>query len=299
MLGIAAGLAAMPWTVSAAGSVAGSVAASVRAATPARIVSLDYGLASTLLSLGLVPQAVVSLADWKKWVIEPEMPAGVRDLGNGWEINFEALTLIRPELIVTTAYLDPLKPRLDQLAPVLRFEIYAAEGGAILPKAYAATRALGAAVGRAAEAEAFLAGADRFFDECRRRLQAIGAPPVALASFLDERHARIYARPGLYDNVIARLGLENAWQGEGNYWGFATIGVEGLAAIRDPRARFFAMEPLPGGLLARLSDSPLWTSLPISRPGRFGVLPGALMFGMVNEAMRFARLLTQALEERA
>ncbi|MEQ1407030.1 ABC transporter substrate-binding protein [Neorhizobium sp. Rsf11] len=288
--------------LSAAALAPFGLAAPARAASPAplpKVASLDYGLASTLMNLGITPTAIVSLADWDKWVIEPEIPAGVADLGNGWEINFEVLAMLKPDLILTTPYLDALKPRLETMGKVLRLEIYDASGGAVLSKAYAATRALAQAVDRVAEGDAFLARADIFFDDCRKRLALIGAPPVVLMGFLDARHARVYATPGLYDNVLSRIGVKNAWKGQGNYWGFETIGIEDLARVTDPRARLIAFEPVPGDVLPKLAESPLWKALPISQPGRFSVIPGALMFGMVNDAMRFARLLTEHLENTA
>lgn len=264
---------------------------------PSRIVSLDYGLASTLLSLGVVPAAVASLADWGKWVVEPEMPASAIDLGNSWEVNFEMLVSLKPDLILTTPYLDALQPRLETVAPVERLEIFIAEGGDILPKAIAATRKLGQRIGRLQQAEDFLKRADDTFEDYRQRLSGRSAPPLALVNFMDARHVRIYTKSGLYDNVLTRMGLTNAWEGPGNYWGFQTIGIEELAAITSPDARLIAFDPVPADVLPKLGQSPLWNALPFARPGHFAVLEPALMFGMVNEALRFARLITAHLED--
>jgi len=52
-------------------------------------------------------------------------------------------------------------------------------------------------------------------------------------------------------------------------------------------------------VLDNLQDSPLWTSLPFVQAGRVSVLPGTLMFGMVQEAERFARILLDHLEKIA
>ena len=262
-----------------------------------KIVSLDYGLASTLLSLGIVPAAVASLADWGKWVIEPAMPESVIDLGSSWEVNLEILTALKPDLILTTPYLDASLPRLQGVGKVLRLETYRPDGGAILPSVIAATRRLAAEIGREAEAERFLAQADAFFDECRARLARRPRPPLALVNFMDARHVRIFGAPGLYDAVLIRIGLANAWTGAANYWGFEIVGIETLARITDPDALLIAFEPVPGDVLPKLARSPLWQALPFARPGHFAVLPGALLFGMVNEAMRFARLMTARLEE--
>lgn len=264
-----------------------------------KIVSLDYGLASTLLSLGIVPAAVASLADWGKWVIEPAMPESVIDLGSSWEVNLEILTALKPDLILTTPYLDASLPRLQGVGKVLRLETYRPDGGAILPSVIAATRRLAAEIGREAEAERFLAQADAFFDECRARLARRPRPPLALVNFMDARHVRIFGAPGLYDAVLTRIGLANAWMGAANYWGFEIVGIETLARITDPDALLIAFEPVPGDVLPKLARSPLWQALPFARPGHFAVLPGALLFGMVNEAMRFARLMTARLEESA
>lgn len=253
-----------------------------------RIVSLDYGLASTLLSLGLKPVGIAGVADWGKWVVEPPLPPEVADVGDAIMVNLEALTALAPTLILSTPYLDGLTPVLEKIAPVLRLSVYDASGGSVLPKAETATRLLGDHIGRRAEADAFLARADRRFEACRTVVQAAGAPPVAVISFLDARHCRIYTAPGLFDDTLGRIGMRNAWPGAGQYWGFDTIGIERLAEIDASDAHLIALEPLPREALPTLRESPIWSSLPFVREGRFAVLPETLMFGMVNEAMRFA-----------
>ena len=277
-----------------------AVPRSGRAASPMSgpIVSLDYGLASTLLALGVTPAAIVSLADWDKWVVEPKMPPGVVDLGTAMEINLEILASLKPALILTTPYLAALKSRLEPIAPVLELTIYA-EGGEALPRSIAATKALATAIGREPQAADFLARSDRFFDDCARRVQQLSPPQLALVNFVDQHHARIYAGAGLYQNVMTRIGLKNAWTGAGNFWGFETIGIEQLASL-DQSLRLIVFEPLiPPNILSGLGDSPLWTSLPFVKAGRISVLPGTLMFGMVKEAERFAYILLDHLEKAA
>ncbi len=273
--------------LAAAGASLWTLPARADAKAP-RIVSLDYGLSSTLLSLGLAPVGIAGVADWGKWVVEPPLPPAVADVGDALMVNREALTALAPTLILSTPYLDGLKPMLETIAPVLRLSIYDASGGPVLPKAEAATRLLGDHLGRRAEAEAFLERADRHFDTCREAVRAAGAPPVAVISFLDARHARIYTAPGLFDDTLGRIGMRNAWPRAGQYWGFDTIGIERLTEIDAPGAHLIALEPLPREALPTLSDSPIWSSLSFVRERRFAVLPITLMFGMVNEAMRFA-----------
>jgi iron complex transport system substrate-binding protein len=116
---------------------------------------------------------------------------------------------------------------------------------------------------------------------------------------MDARHARVYSAPGLFHNALERIGVRNAWTRQSNYWGFETIGIEELSAITDLDARLIAFDPVPPDVLPKLADSPLWQALPFSQPGHLSVVPPALMFGMVNEAMRFAGLVTDVLEQGA
>lgn len=269
---------------------------SAKAASPGGIVSLDYGLASTLLSLGVTPAAIASLPDWRRWVVEPPLPDGVVDLGTTGEINMEVLSRLKPSLILSNPFLGALRPRLETIAPVREFTVYAPDRDA-LPAAMTATRDLGDLLGRQGQAEAFLSEADHRFADCRGRLDRLSPPPVALIQFMDERHARVFAGRGLYQGALDRLGLINAWQKDTSYWGFQTIALEELVSLPS-ETHLMVFEPLiPADILLRLEDNPLWLGLPFVREKRVSVLPGVLMFGMVREAMRFAELITQSLEQ--
>jgi iron complex transport system substrate-binding protein len=227
------------------------------------------------------------------------MPKSVVDIGSSFEVNFEILVTLKPDIILTTPYLDELLPKLQSVAKVVRLEVFTPSIGSILPAAIAATRKLAGELGRENEAEQFLARADAFFERCRSRLAGKNLPPVALVNFMDARHVRIYSSPGLFHNVLERIGVRNAWTRESNYWGFETIGIEDLSKITDPDARLIAFDPVPPDVLPKLAQSPLWNRLAFARPGHLSILPPALMFGMVNEAMRFAGLLTDLLEKEA
>lgn len=262
------------------------------------IVSLDYGLASTLLALGVQPAAIAARADWDQLVVAPPLPDAVADLGMATEINIEALARLKPSLILSNPFLALLRPRLERIAPVREFVVYAPDRKA-LPAAMAATSDLGSALARETQAENFLQRSNQMFDDYRRRIAAIRPAPVALLTMMDERHARVYGGPGLYQGVLDRLGIANAWTRETTFWGFQTIALEELSAL-PADAHMMIFEPLmPPDILERLMSSPLWSSLPPVKAGRVSVLPGVLMFGMVNEALRFTDLITNRLEELA
>lgn len=267
-----------------------------RAATPRRVVSLDYALAEILVSIGAPPVAVASARDWPLWVVEPGLPEGTVDIGGGLEPNLELLVSLQPDLVLTTPYVAAVRPFVDRIAPTAEYMLYG-DGGDPMPRAAAATRDLSARLGRAAEGDAFLGRVDRAFDALAARLAAASPPPVAIVALQDGRHARIYGGPGLYQNVLDRLGVRNAWTGAANYWGFGMITVERLATL-PPDLHLIVIEPVPPEAEGTLARSPLWTELAFVRAGRVTRLPPSNMFGALTSALRFASQLTAALEGR-
>ncbi|NDV87634.1 ABC transporter substrate-binding protein [Aurantimonas aggregata] len=265
-------------------------------ASPLRVASLDFALAEQMIVLGAPPIALADAGDWQKWVAEPPLPAATVDIGTGLAPNVELLAALKPDLIVTSEFTAMTEPQVSRVAPVERFAIYS-QGGSPLPKAMDAMRRLGTLLGREAEAEAYLADTDRFFAACAERAKRFRDKPILMLSFMDPRHVRVYARPGMQQDVMDRLGLRNAWQGEGIYWGFATIGVERLAEIGEATA---VADYMPDDVRRVLETSPLWRSLPLRRDGGpVPILPTVAAFGGVATARRLATLLLDVLERQA
>ncbi|WP_022729826.1 ABC transporter substrate-binding protein [Fodinicurvata sediminis] len=261
-----------------------------------RVASLDYGLANTLLSLGQPPIAVAAADSWSEWVVEPPLPQGVVDLGTDREINMERLTALAPDLILTTPYVQGLRGRLEEVAPVLTYSIYDQDKQPYR-KAREATRDLGRKLECREAAAQLLDSTDSFFARLATQDRNRPSGPLLLLRFMDARHVRVYGKGSLFDDIMTQIGLANAWQGSTNAWGFQTVGIEQLAEAAGPETRIFTFEPLPGEVRPTLEESPLWTRLPAVKAGRFSVLPAVLMFGMLPSALRFARILSAHLGE--
>jgi iron complex transport system substrate-binding protein len=259
---------------------------------PARVATLDYGLAETMLAIGVEPVAIASAADWTTWVVEPPLPSAVADLGAAQDPNLERLAALRPDLVLSTDFTAMAEPALSRIARVERVTLYGT-GVDPVPRARTVTTLLGDMLGRKTDAEAAIAAYDATIGELAGRLTGRIAEPVLLVSFLDPRHVRVYGRSGLYGNVLDGLGLRNAWDASVNYWGFSTVGIEDLAAA--PGARLVAVDPVAPDVWPTLARSPLWTGLPFVAAGRVSTIPPALMFGALPSAGRFARLLSDNL----
>ncbi|WP_425374391.1 ABC transporter substrate-binding protein [Mesorhizobium kowhaii] len=273
-----------------------AIASPSAAARPLRIVCLDDGLAETLLTLGVSPVAIAGRDVWETWVVEPPLPPDIADVGTLLEPNLELLRQLRPDIILAMPYLDGIKPLLERVAPVTTIGLYT-EAGQPYRRAVEATRQLARLVGKESEGEALIAATDAYFSEVRQQLAPLSARPIYVVSFMDPRNVRVYGKKSLFQEVFDRIGLSNAWTGETNYWGFSTVGIDGLTTSSDARLAY--LEPLPDGAGGTLTESPVWNAMPFVRNRSIMRLPAVLMFGALPSATRFARVLAKAMIEEA
>ncbi|MGQ4877357.1 ABC transporter substrate-binding protein [Billgrantia sp. LNSP4103-1] len=267
------------------------VATPVTAGNEGGLATLDWTLAETLVALDAPPDAVAQVEDYHSWVGKPRLPGEVADIGLRAQPNVELLAHLDPSRIIITPMFSHLSPRLRRIAPVESNALYTPESDtweAILEL----TRALGQAHGRIEEAEALIAATEARFEELRQALPK-ELPPLLLVQFMDERHVRVFGENGLFQTVMDRLELENAWQEETNYWGFALVGIERLFELE---ARLVVVEPYPVGVEEKLAGSALWQHHPSVRDDTLITLPPVWSFGALPSAQRFAELLVAALE---
>ncbi len=267
------------------------------AATGKRIVSLDYASAETLISLGLPPVGVQSSDRWDRWVVEPALPDSVENIGQDLVVNLEVIAALQPDFIITTPYTEVLRHRLEIIAPVHMISVYD-QSGAPLENAFRETLRLGALSGIENRAKSYLRQSDIAFAALKGHLASRPRPPVTLVNFMDDRHVRVYGKSSLYQDVLNRLGLQNAWTRPTNYWGFATVGLEELARHAPPDMHLIAFEPILDAIKPTLASSPIWRTMPVVEQSNYHVFPAVLTFGMVPSALRFASLLADYLEEQ-
>ncbi len=276
------GLAATPFALAAPAS----------AAAP-RIACLDDGLAETMLAIDAAPIAVTDRDAWEKWVVEPVLPAHIADLGLALEPNLELMQQLRPDLILSIPYLAGIRSQLERVAPVTSIGLYV-EGGNPYDLAVKATRQLGRICGREREAEAFIAATNAELAALKPRLARFADRPLYLVRFNDPRNVWVFGSTSMFQCVLDRIGLRNAWTRPTNEWGFSAIGIDALGAAGNARLAY--VEPLPRGATGTLTESPVWNAMPFVRNSAILRIPVVQQFGALPSALRLARLLTAALE---
>jgi len=262
---------------------------------PQRIITLNWAATEALLLLGVTPVGVADLEGYHHWVKEPALPkTGVVNVGTRVAPSLEAIAALKPDLIVTSNEMAPAAALLERIAPTYVVSVYK-EGAAPFDKATEMLLTLGDILDRSEQAEQVMSDIAQTLSEARSRLAEAGLQhqPLALLSFLDARHARIYTSNGLYQKALDALGLQNAWPHDGNYWGFSVVGLDALAG--HPDARLLAISPTPARLKDTLADSPFWTYLPPVKQEQVYQIDTVWPFGGVYQVRKLATRITDAL----
>ncbi|MEX1226887.1 MAG: iron-siderophore ABC transporter substrate-binding protein [Marinobacter sp.] len=261
---------------------------------PQRIVALNWAAAEALILLGVTPTGVADLDGYPVWVKEPAMPPGVQNVGIRASPSLEAIHQLKPDLIITSAQLAPAYEQLKDIAPTYVISVYD-KGLDPFQQAKIMLQALGDMLDRSKKADRILADLERSLAANRKRLANAGLhdKPIALVSFMDNRHVRIMTRNGLLSAALEGLGLTNAWTEEGNFWGFSLVGLEVLAPMKD--ARLVVISPTAPGLADQLAASPFWQHLPMVNDEEIYQVETVWSFGGIHAVQRLAENLTDQL----
>ncbi|WP_341989318.1 iron-siderophore ABC transporter substrate-binding protein [Azorhizobium sp. AG788] len=276
-----------------AASVAGAVVrAGARDRSAVRVAAIDCAMLETALAIGSEVVAAAELRLYRQMVVEPAPPPTVADLGLRGSLNYEALLLATPDLILTAPWYVKYEANLSRIAPTRSFRIDQ-RGRSPYQPAVAAARELGRLTGREAAAENLIIAVAAEIDAQRERLAARQGEAFSIINIGDPRHFRVFGADSMHGHVLDRLGLRNAWAGQTRYSAQAPVDLVSLASAGD--AGIIIVQPIPSDALRVLPESPLWNALPAVAGGRVHVIDPVNPFGGLPTARRFARLVGNAL----
>jgi iron complex transport system substrate-binding protein len=256
-----------------------------------RVATLDWALLETLLAMGANVVAGAELRQFREVAVTPDVPAYVTDLGLRGLPNFEALYHARPDRIFNSNFYVANEPVLARIAPVETHSIYVPEKSP-LDLAVQATRAIGERLGLSA-GTGMIEGLEAQLHRQRQVLAAGDGRPVLPINLGDARHYRVFGSDSMFGDVLAHLGLTNAWAGPTAYSAMAPIGIETLATMPD--AWILLIPPHPADAISALEKGAFWNALPQVREGRVLTIASVNPYGALPAAARFADLLTEGL----
>lgn len=268
-----------------------------RGASGPRLAAIDWAMLETAVAIGHMPVAACELIRYREDAVEPELPDSVVDLGLRGAPNMELLQLLRPDLILSSPYYTEILPRLEAIAPVLALPFYLPSEPP-LPRTVAALHILADAVGDPGAGLRAEAAAEAAFVREAARVAGFAERPFLVAEIGDARHVRVFGDgDSLFGDVLTRIGLRNAWTERTRFAFSAPVPLESLAAYPD--AWLVIVAGIPIAARHGIDRSVLWSRLGPVAEGRLIELPSVYGFGGIPAALRFARLLADALAPRA
>lgn len=262
---------------------------------PTRIVALEWLPVELLLALGIKPYGVADVPNYQLWVNEPALPDEVIDVGLRTEPNLELLIQMKPSLITWSTGYGPSAETLARIAPGRGFNF--SDGKHPLTLAEKSLMEMAEMLDMTPAAQRHMAAFNQRVETLKSRYQARGTRPVLMMCNIDERHVLVLGPNSLFQQVLDRWGIPNAWHGETNFWGSMVVGTERLAAIKD--ADVLCFEHGDEALYRQIAATPLWQAMPFVRQNRFQRLPAVWFYGATLSAMHFCRIFDNALGGKA
>ncbi|MGU9867445.1 MULTISPECIES: Fe(3+)-hydroxamate ABC transporter substrate-binding protein FhuD [Kluyvera] len=260
-----------------------------------RIVALEWLPVELMLALGVTPYGVADIPNYRMWVNEPVLPDSVIDVGLRTEPNLELLTQMKPSMLVWSAGYGPSPKILARIAPGRSFAF--SDGKQPLEQARRSLLEMAELLNKQDVAHRHLAEFDAYIDSLKPRFASRGERPVLIMSLLDPRHMLVFGPNCLFQEILDRLGVKNAWQGETNFWGSTVVGIDRLAAYKDVDVLCF--DHGNAADMRQLAATPLWQAMPFVRANRVQNVPAVWFYGATLSAMNFARILDNALGGKA
>lgn len=257
------------------------------------IVAVNFAVAQTMLAMGIAPAAIPLKPLYSEICVSPPLPPETVDIGLANQPNIALLLDLAADAIVIGSGQERLAPMFEKFARVIRTSFTRSD-----PQPYALavqeTLALSQRLGSRDRAERLIHDTRTMILGHKSSLDSNARPVFVVTLMPDGRHATIWGLGSLAHDVLTMLGIRNAWHDPVQQWGSLTVGVERLAAQPDA-GLIYIVNADADRAIERLSDSPLWTSLPFVRKGRVVGMPAFYPYGGLPAATRCAEGLTDAL----
>ncbi len=257
-----------------------------------RLVSIDWTHTETLLALGVKPVAVAQIPDYNSWVRSPQIPPTVADVGLRTQPNLERIHELKPDKILLSPMFSTLETQLSKIAPVTTIGLYRS-GDVDWSALETVTRKLAEVSEKQSQAEVLIKGANAEMDRLGSQLPK-NAPAMLMVQFMDTNHVRVFGDNSLYKASVNKIGLESAWKGQTNAWGYSLVGVDQLIGVKG---QIVIISPMPAGTEESLKANQFWQYI-VKESGYPALqVPAVWSFGAIPSATRFARFIVSELNQ--
>ncbi|WP_089707658.1 ABC transporter substrate-binding protein [Vreelandella arcis] len=265
---------------------------------PSSTSVFDWTVAEALLALDPGPVLMGNVSGFHTWTGNSYTDADITSVGSQIFPNMELLSSIGSHRILLAPRQTRMGVMLADIAPfsiIHNFPFANDIDDDLWARFDSFVLEVGALAGRRHKAEKLVANTQVHLRSLQSALEP--QPPLLIIQLMNEQYMRVYGENSLFQGVLKRLGLSNAWKQQTNQWGYSLISIRELFNVED--ARLVIIESgNPTGIEHNIENSGMWRYLPSVQRGDFVVLPSSFWIGGVHpSARRFADALVEALEE--
>ncbi|MBD0383985.1 ABC transporter substrate-binding protein [Paenibacillus sedimenti] len=272
--------------------------------TPKRIVALEWTYVEDLLAVGVQPAGVADIKGYKTWVnVQPALAADTVDVGTRQEPNLEAITGLKPDLIITASNRAKSNyESLNKIAPTIVFESYPPEGaGDQYAEMEQTFKTIADLAGKTAEADKVLKDLQKTYDDTKAKLKAAnkdGAEFSLTQAFSNQNAAvlRMFTDNSMAVQILQRAGMKNVYKSSKfEIYGFATGSIESLPSVQNA-SFFYIVQDNDNVFDKQLKDNAVWKGLNFVKENQAYKLPGNTWpFGGPLSAKVFVELTADAM----
>ncbi len=233
--------------------------------TPSRIVALGWVYVENLLALGIQPVGIADIKGYKKFVnIKPQLADSVVDVGTRAEPSLEAIAKLKPDLILGVEQRHKETYNLlTSIAPTFLFNPYpSAKNANQLDEMQQTFLKIAKTVNREDKGKSVLNEMQQTFDKAQKQISnlKLAQNKFILAQLGDSGpKMRLFSDNAMAVQILNKIGLENAWQGTFDIFGFNTVWVEALPKVEH--ANFLYITADNNVYWQNLQNNPVWKGL--------------------------------------
>lgn len=261
---------------------------------PKKVVVLNWDLLEQVIALGVTPVGAPELESYRLWVVNPEAPANITDIGSRSEPNLELIASLKPDVILAASPQQDLLPILKQIAPVVYLPNFT-ENEDAAESAIAHFETIAKLLDREPQAEQQLAYIEQRFAELREKLALHYAPnsDLVVMRFSTLNSVFLYSDNSSTQYVVSKLGFNNPIDVERRSWGIKQTRINTLQKVDDG----YVLYVLPFPQEEKLKDARLWQALPFVEKGYVNSVRSVWNYGGALSLLYLAEAITDSLIE--
>ncbi len=270
----------------------------------AKVVATEWNVVESLISLGVDPVGVADVKGYNTWDSAVPLTNEPEEIGTRGEPSIETVGSLNPDLVIATNDLpESAIKQLSKRTTVLTLR--SADASDPLGQMTENLDLIAEATGTTEQAEKLKKDFDAKLAEGRKALEdaGLGGDKIAFADgyvVSNQVSIRPFTAGSQLGAVNERLGLENAWDVEGDKdYGLGSTDVEGLTKLPD--GTHFAYigndeDEASTPFTKELKDNSVWKALPFVKAGQvYRLDDGIWMFGGTESMSQYVDGLVGAL----